>query len=450
MVAKINEFFVYLQSRPYLNKVIKNSGWLYLDKFSRLLVSLFIGIFIVRYLGPTDFGDFSFVLAIIGTITPLAAFGISTILSRDLLKYPKKRDVILSTALCVRLLVAVGCVVALLLLLFFSGVSTTIFVLAFILSFSFLFDSFNTLNSLFDSDLNSKYIIIVSQIVLVISSVLKVVFLVIQSPLEFFIIVSLIESILSAVFLWFFFKKKYPTIRISPIINWTVAKDLVKSGFPFMIAGIGAVLYMHADQVIVGYMLLPVSVGFYAIAVKLSEFFYFVPAVFSTSLFPKLVILYKNKPVEYKARLQEFFDLLTLVVLPSVIIVCLFSNEIITFIYGAEYGLAAPVLSIYIISSIFVFFGMAAQNHLVIEDLGKITLYRAVFGAIINVLLSIIFVYYFGLVGAAYATLICFAFVFWASFFLFKKTRFLFFMFLSSFNFARTIPHFLKKGIKFI
>jgi O-antigen/teichoic acid export membrane protein len=426
-----------LKERPYLKKVIKNTWWIYFDKFSRLLVSLFVGIFIVRSLGPISFGEFSFVLALIGLVSPLAALGIGSILTRELVKFPEKRGLLLGTSLGVKIVSSIVCIILLLVFIYFSNFSSIILLMTAIYSLYLIFDSFNVFNQLFDSDLNSKFGIIVGQIVLVISTLMKIVLLIIGASVVYFIIASLMESLLSTVLLWFLFKKKYGGVKLS--IDLEAGKKLVKSGLPFMLAGLGTIVYMHADQIVVGYMLPVAAVGFYAIAVKLSEFFYFIPAAMSTSVFPKLVHLGKENSPQYKQRLQDFFDLMTILSVILIVPISLLSYYIITLIYGADYASAAPIFSVYVISGIFVFFGLAANNYLVIEDHGKITLYRSVLGGILNVVLSIIFVYYFGLMGAAFATLICFAFTFWASLYLFKETRFLFFMFLKSFNFLRII-----------
>jgi O-antigen/teichoic acid export membrane protein len=437
--------FHFLKDRPYLKKIVKNTWWIYLDKFSRLLVSLFVGIFIVRQLGPASFGEFSFTLAIVGMVSPLAAVGISSILTREFVKFPKKRGVILGSALAVRLIAAIICVIGLFFFMYFSGIEATLLFMSVLFSLSLIFDSTNSLAQLFDADLKSKLSIICGQIVLVISTILKIILLVLGLPVVYFVLVSLIESILSAVILWFLYKQNYSTMRVS--FDFEIIKKLAKSGLPFMLAGLGTILYMHADQVVVGYMLPVASVGFYAVAVKLSEFFYFIPAAISTSVFPKLVLLGKEKSPQYMQRLQDFFDLMTLMSLVILIPLSLLSPFIINLMYGPNYSSAAQIFSVYVISGIFIFFGFAANNHLIVEDHGKITLYRSVLGAVLNVLLSIVFVYYFGLIGAAFATLVCFGFTFWASFYLFKETRFLFFMFIESFNFPRIVPMIMRSAL---
>lgn len=48
--------FVYkrIEHRPNLVKIVDNVGWLFFDKFLRMGVGLFVGVWIARYLGPNS------------------------------------------------------------------------------------------------------------------------------------------------------------------------------------------------------------------------------------------------------------------------------------------------------------------------------------------------------------------------------------------------------------
>jgi O-antigen/teichoic acid export membrane protein len=445
MLKKLSGKLRLLNERPYLKKVFKNTGWFYFDKFSRLLVSLFVGIFIVRYLGPVSFGEFSFATAIIGLISPIATLGLDSIMTREFVKYPQKRGVYLGTAMGIKVISSILCILGLVVFLNVLNTSMLVILMALIYSLTLVFDSSLSIAQLFDSDLRSKLSILVGQIALFATTILQIILLLIGAPVVFFILASLANSILSAILLWYLLRKHYAEIKVS--FSSSTGKKLLSSSFPFMIAAFGTTIYMSADQVVVGYMLPVAAVGFYAVTIKLSAFFYFIPAAISSSVFPRIVMLGKENSPHYHARLQDFFDLMTMLGVIILVPFSFLSYYIITIIYGASYAAAAPILSVYVLSGIFVFFGFAANNHLIAKDYGKITLYRSVLGAVLNIILSIVFVYLFGLIGAAYATLVCFAFTFWASLYLFKETRFLFFMFLKSFNFARTIPMIVKKVI---
>ncbi|HTF62329.1 MAG TPA: hypothetical protein VK638_06405, partial [Edaphobacter sp.] len=50
---------------PGLRKIIGNMGWLFVDRFVRMGMGLFVGVWVARYLGPAQFGSLNFALAFI-------------------------------------------------------------------------------------------------------------------------------------------------------------------------------------------------------------------------------------------------------------------------------------------------------------------------------------------------------------------------------------------------
>ncbi len=48
---------------PGLRKIIGNMGWLFVDRFVRMGMGLFVGVWVARYLGPDQFGSLNFALA---------------------------------------------------------------------------------------------------------------------------------------------------------------------------------------------------------------------------------------------------------------------------------------------------------------------------------------------------------------------------------------------------
>ena len=53
-----------------------------------MAVSLFVGIYVARYLGPERFGLLSYTLSFVLLFSSLASFGLDDILVRELVKQP--------------------------------------------------------------------------------------------------------------------------------------------------------------------------------------------------------------------------------------------------------------------------------------------------------------------------------------------------------------------------
>ena len=94
----------YLQSSSLLSKLVQNTGWLFFEKAIRYSLSLFVGLYVARYLGPHDFGRLSYVISFIEIGLPIAALGFSEILVQEFTQKTFNEDELLGTGLLMRLL----------------------------------------------------------------------------------------------------------------------------------------------------------------------------------------------------------------------------------------------------------------------------------------------------------------------------------------------------------
>ena len=88
---------------PNKLKIIKNIGWLLFDKISRLAGGLLVGIFIARFLGPQNFGLLSYAAAFSSLVGVYVSMGLDSIVVKELVLSPNRRDEILGTSFLIKL-----------------------------------------------------------------------------------------------------------------------------------------------------------------------------------------------------------------------------------------------------------------------------------------------------------------------------------------------------------
>ena len=81
-----------------LKKYFANASWLLVERVLRLGVAFFVGVYVVRYLGPERFGLLSYANSFVGLFAGLAALGLDSIITRELVKTPECRDELLGSA----------------------------------------------------------------------------------------------------------------------------------------------------------------------------------------------------------------------------------------------------------------------------------------------------------------------------------------------------------------
>ncbi|MBI5022310.1 MAG: flippase [Ignavibacteriales bacterium] len=400
------QIFLNIFKRNDMESVVKNTGWLVLDKIFRLVVGLFVNVWIARYLGPAQFGILSYALsfaAIIGAIAPL---GLDSIVVRELVKDAGRKEYLLGTTLVLRFTSGIFVMlIATSIYLFNTSVDGQTLTLILIISAGYLFQAFDAIDYWFQSKVKSKFTVIAKDSAFFIISLLKVIALIANAPLIAFAILATVEIMLGSIALWIAYRYDGFKLRTWKY-NLHYTRVLLKDSFPLAIASIAIAIYMRIDQVILGSLLGSSAVGIYSAAVRLVEIWYFIPTSFTISIFPMIVEAKKNNMKLYHRRLQQLYDIMSFISILLAIGVTIFSKEIILLFYGVKYIESAYILSIYVWTGVAVFLGVASSQYLMAENRTSISLYRTLLGMCVNVAANIILIPRIGIIGSGIAALL--------------------------------------------
>lgn len=429
-LMQINTFFAKLapENSGSFKKIFENISWLFLDKVVRMFVSLFIGVWIARYFGPTQFGVFSYAMALVAVFTSVASLGLQGVVVRDIVLDPNSTGETLGTSASLQVVAGIISYLALLILAFIVHADEPVIKMAIsILGISLLFKASETIKYRFESLVLSKYVVWTEITAITSAAAGKIVLILIEAPLMAFIVIAVIESALIALGLIFSIRKNR-NFSAQWTYNSQRAKNLIISSWPLMLSGLAIMIYMRIDQIMLHRMTDSTTVGLYSVAIKLSEVWYFIPVIIVASIFPSIIETKKQSNEAYLGRLQKLFKLMLLLAMCVAIPTTLFADWAVELIFGMEYRAAAPILVIHIWASIFVFMGVAGGQWLVLENLQIFSLERTLLGAISNISLNLLFIPDHGGVGAAIASLISYAVSGLFSDLLHKKTRPMFLM----------------------
>ena len=394
-----------LQQNQGFIKYFKNISWLFLERVFRMIVGLFVGVWVARYLGPEQFGIFSYAQSFVGLFVVISSLGLNDIVVRELLKDKFKKDELLGTVFFMRLLGAFIVLIILALAINFTSGDSYTNTLIFIIASSTIFQSFNVIDFYFQSKVLSKYVVYSNLIALLISSIIKITLILNEASLIYFAMVVVFESFVLACGYIYFYLKNNQSIRDWRFIK-SVAKNLLKDSYPLILSGLVISIYMKMDQIMIFEMLGSGAVGQYSAALRLSEVWYFIPMIIASSLFPAILNAKKISEKLYYERIQKLYDLLVWIAVFISVMMSLSSNLVVELLYGKEYSETGSVLIIYIWASVFVFLGVASSKWFLSENLQKYSFYRTLCGAIINLILNYILIPIYSIYGAAVATLI--------------------------------------------
>lgn len=390
-------------------KYFHNTSWLLGDKFLRLFLGLFVGIWVTRYLGPEQFGLFSYSQSVVALFAAIATLGLDSIVVRELVKENKNRDVLIGTAFFLKFIGALIVLFILAIVTNFTSNHASTNILILIIASSTVFQSFNVIDFYFQSKVLSRYIVFANSMCLFISSIIKVALILNKAPLIMFAYAVLLDSIILAMgYLYFYFKNDLSFRRWK--FNKFVAKNLLKDSWPLILNTIVVSMLVKIDQVMIKEMLNNYSAGQYAAAIRLSEVMYFLPIVIANSIFPAIINFKKESEKLYYKRFQNLYDLMVWMAILLTLPIWFFSEDIVRLLYGEIYGEASGILKIHILAMVFIFMGVPSSKWFVSENKQKYAFYRSLAGLVLNVTLNYHLIPLYSTNGAALATVISYAF----------------------------------------
>lgn len=401
LVTEANKFV----STEY-RKILKNIGWLFFDRVFRMGMGLVVGAWVARYLGPTEFGTFNYLLATIGIFTPFATLGLESMVVKELVEHPQRISSIMSTSITLRLLAGLVSFITCVGIFFFlkHDDMRTLYV-GIVLALTLFAQALVSIELYYQSQVASKVAVISQSIAYIIVNIIKVILILVKADLMAFAVITTLEMALGGLFMIGAFKK-ITKQRLTLMIDKILAKKLLSRGWPLIFSGFMIMIYMRIDQIMLGEMINDYEVGTYSAALKLSEIWYIIPTIICNSFFPSIIEAKKLGQEIYFKKIQTLFDILFLLSFAIAIAVSIFSPFIIDILYGNQYKDASIILTIHIWTSVFVFLGVGSSNFFIIENLQIKTFTRTALGAVLNIVLNLILIPKFLAVGAAIATLI--------------------------------------------
>lgn len=405
MLAFITNKIITLKNHQGFRRYAANTSWMMAEQLLRIIAGLCVGIWVARYLGPEQFGLFSYVLAFTAILGGIAKLGLDGILVRELVDQPSLRDNYLGTAFWLKVIGAILVILLMAMIVPFASKDATTKLFIFIISGGLIFQSFEVVEFYFQSRVLGKVVSICKVVQLILSSIIKVCLVLSQADLIWFVVVIVFDAMSLGVSYLIAYKARNRLVFIK-CFDIAIAKKLIKSSWPLIFSSLVVMMYMRTDQVMIKQMLGNNEVGVYSAAVRLSEAFYFIPMLVTSSLFPAILNAKKKDEELYQKRMLRLYTLLVWSAVCIALPLTFFSDWLVVGLFGESYSMAGEVLAIHIWASVLVFLGVAFSNYLVAENLTKISFQRTVLGAAVNILLNFVLIPRFGINGAAVATLI--------------------------------------------
>ncbi len=398
-----------VDKRALLMRLFVNAGWLVADKLVRLGVGLFVTVWIARYLGPENFGLYTYGQSLMLLFTGVASLGLPDLLLRDLVARPQDARQIQASAFLLRLIGAIIAIIAITAtVLAVRGAEGNVLAVCIIFAFSLLPQVADVIDQGFQSQEKVHAIIILRNVTFLVMAAVKAALLWIGVSIATLAATFTIEYLIVAVGMWVLAR------RGGEMFGWrdvraTECARLAHSCLPLAARLMAVGIYMKIDQLVIERTLGDLAVGLYGAATRISEIWYFIPTAIMTALTPRLALLRENGVERFEQRLVLTMRALFWFAVAVCASLSILAPFVIGFLFGGAFAPAAAVLSVYAWTGVFVAIGVAGNIWFIVENRLRYGLAQAMIGALVSFLANIVLVPRFGIMGAAYAAVVSYA-----------------------------------------
>jgi len=190
-----------------------------------------------------------------------------------------------------------------------------------------------------------------------ISLILVFVGIQIYGPIIGFVFGPSLISVINVIMVYkFIFKKEQQRTHF----NWNILKEMVRYGYPLSIVSIISGIQVHIFSYILIIFGFIKEISYYSVAILSSQLIIIITQSLTQTLFPIFSKEDWHIPEE-KIKLKNYFQfsikLSNFLVLPIIILLIIFSEDIFPMIFGLKYEIASPFISLYFVIFTMISFG---------------------------------------------------------------------------------------------
>jgi len=401
--SKLRRFLFSNQSTA--QTIAKNTLWLSFGEIAGRLLRVVVIFYAARVLGVAGYGVFSYMTNLAAIVTIFSDVGLSRVLVREVAKNESQKAALLSTSFALKLILLF---LSLAFLIYGTPLITGIPLsqtLIYAIAGLFVFDSLRRFgSSLFRAEERMELeamINIFTQSVIVIAGFAMLILL--PSPETLAMAYTLgagLGFIATAYFLLPHIKKIFSSF------DRTLIKPLVSAAWPMTIASIFGTLLVNVDTVMIGWFFDATQVGLYAAAQKPIAFFYLLPAFIVGGLFPALSRFAKENVEKFRSVLERGLSMVMLMAIPLSVGIFMTAEQISVLFYGDAYLGSGPSMRILAITLLITFPATILIHSIFAHNKQRELVPLWIIGSVVNVGLNYFLIPVFGIVGAAWTSVV--------------------------------------------
>ncbi len=393
---------LFLENISPKQTVLKNSFWLFLGQGLSKLFKFFLVMAAARILGPTDFGAFNYLFSIVSLFFIFSDWGVSSLVIRDYQNETVDKDKYVRSAFGLKIILAAAAFLAVLIsLLFFQSpvFKAGLILLAIFLVISNLRDFIIYIFRAFQKMEKEFWLVLAENFSLLI---IGVTLLLIYKNIVSLSLAYVFSIVISLSLAFILFKRYFSYLK--PEWGRKEIKSFLANGAPIMFYGLLSFIFFATDQIILGKLRGTTEVGYYSIVTKIIILANMVPGLLMTALFPYLASQAANVK-----KVMMIFKKVSLGLVVLGVAAAAFgavSAPIIPLIVGSQYAPSVGLFRFFVWIIVFMFPLNLFDYILFTYNKQWLNFWFTAACAIVNIVLNFLLIPFYGMIGAAVASMI--------------------------------------------
>jgi O-antigen/teichoic acid export membrane protein len=397
MIQKIKNFLFKNSTNHQITT--KNTLWLGIGEIGSRIIKLFIFVQAARILGVSEWGVFSYGLALIGVFSIFSDIGTNAVVLREVAKKSTEQQRYISTGFFIKTALTIISALVLCSTVLVTN-NTTIKPLIPLVAIMLFIDSIRefgfTLNRASEKMETEAIIKLLANTLLAAVAITAIHYIPTASSL---MVAYIVAGILSLLLLSYTVRKYIPLLIEN--FDRTLIRSIFIEAWPIGVVAVFGSILSSIDTIILGWLKTTTDVGLYAAAQKPLQLLWLAPGLMSTALLPYFSRTAGSDDVGFSKILGRAITACLAIMTPLVMICIVGARPIITLLFGPTYSAAVPVLQISAIGGLIVIPSIFLSNALLAHHKQKVTLQFIAIGALSNIILSFILIPPYGMYGAA-------------------------------------------------
>ena len=410
-----------------MQNLSKNSLIITIGSGINQFLVLLVGLFSARYLGPNQYGIIALASSLNIIFIFFISFGLHHYITREIAKDTSISGYFYSGIIWLKIILFIPLIVSVYCFMVIFGYNSLIINITLLTTISFIINNFvYGFYAVIQGYNDMKFIALgySANGFLIFFGILY--FILERSSIYAFVLVPLFSNILVLIYVLSVVNIKYKLRFLRIFMIEEFLKRHFFQALPFGITGLFVTFYMWSGSFWISIFYNEELVGYFNAAFRIVVATFIVSQGVNMSIYPILSNQFYQK--DRNAIKYLFHNQLKILSFASILIAFIFfflANFIIQIFLGPQFTKSIPILQIMVFIIPLVFIRSSYERLLEITGHQiQVTISYGI-GSLIGLLLDIVFIYYFSIIGAAFALMLTDFTIFCLDFYQFKKINFI-------------------------